>query len=98
MERYWFGVTQPIKILCRMRRKKASSARLRGFRLVEKMMSWSKGTPNCWPGVEAAEILAGFQGIHPAVEELPGGHLLAAEIVDDKDAVIGVPRTSTTGP
>ena len=48
-----------------------------------------EGHPELLAGVEAAEVLAGFQGIHPAVEELPGGHLLAAEIVDDEDAVIG---------
>jgi len=41
------------------------------------------------PGVEAAEVLARLQGIQPAVQQLARRDLLASEIVDHEDAVIG---------
>ena len=77
-----------ISTLCRIRRRKASSTRSLGSRLVENMVSCSKGTWNCWPEASDRIVDAIFQRHDPAIEQFLGTAQLPAEVVDEEDAAV----------
>ena len=54
------------------------------------MMSCSKGTSNFLPEADRQEVVAIFQGQNPAIEQFLGAAQLAAEVVDQEDAAVGL--------
>ena len=73
-----------------MRRRKASSTRSRGSRLVEKITNWSNGTCSFLPVGKREEVVPHFQGHDPAVQKLVRLDPLPAEIVDQQAAAVAL--------
>ena len=79
-----------VNTLVWMRRRNASSASVCGYKFVENTTISSKGTWNLSPEDNVQEINPPVERHGPAVEQVFRGKHLAAEIVDDQNAVIGL--------
>ena len=73
-----------------MRRRNASSASDSGFRLVANTMKTLNGVSNLRPGVQRQEVDPALERHDPAVQQVARRNPLAAEVVDDEHAAVGL--------
>ena len=73
-----------------MRRRKASSTRSFGSRFVEKTMSWSNGISIFLPVCSVRKSTRFSSGTIQRFRRSFGEHALAAEVVDQEDAAVGL--------